>query len=96
MYKTISEPGEPDIWRYVFGGVSPRTGSDVSISDIVCASETGDPVGCVRTGGMEGDDYGGTVALTWTGSGESVAGVICTTGPDGPVDGAAAGGTYKD
>ena len=72
----------PDQVRSIFG-------------DIVCASETSNPVGCVRTVGMEGDDYGGTVALTRTGSGESAAGVICPTGLDGLVDGVTAGGSDK-
>ena len=63
--------------------VSSRTGSDVSFDDIVWVSGTGDPVGCVSTrwtAGVECGDYGGTVALTWTGSDETVTGVTCTTG----------------
>ena len=67
--------------------------------NIVWVSRTGDPVGCVSTGwtgGVECGDYGGTVALTRAGSDESVTGVVSPTGPDGPVDGVAAGGTGKD
>ena len=45
---------------------------------------------------MECGDYGGTVAFTRTGSGKSVAGVICLTGPDGPVNGVVVGGTDKE
>ena len=84
----IFKPGEPDMGRYVCGVVSSRTGSNVLFGDIVCASGTGDPVGCVKTGGMECGDYGGTVALTWTG-------VIGPTGPEGLDDGVAASGTDK-
>ena len=49
----MSETGKPDMGRYVSSVVSTRTGSDVSIDDIVWVSGTGDLVGCVSTGWTE-------------------------------------------
>ena len=63
----IFELGGPDRKRCVSSVVSARTGSDVSIDDIVWGLETGDPVGCVSpgwTGGVECGDYGGLLPST--------------------------------
>ena len=65
----LSEPGEPAMWQFVDGIVSPRTGSDEPIGIYDCNSRTSGPVSCVSTSGT-----GSTGCDAY----ESIGSVLCT------------------